>query len=203
MLNQDKCWDAICAHDASRTGNLSMPSRRPGCIAGRAALRVSRDARTSRSSRPEKRRRRRGSARASAVGRTRARRRPVTSPPSNAPARSAAATLPSLDELANAAGISRYPSTRLQADHRRDPREWGKAHRLERYRRLDAGEEGDQAIYAAGFDASSRAYEATPSGLGMTPTARRHGGRGETIEFATVKTASAGLWWPRPSAASA
>src|SRR5438874_6926039 len=49
-----------------------------------------------------------------------------------------------------------------------------------------------EAVYGAGFGASSRAYEAAGNGLGMTPGARRHGGRGETIRFTTVRT---GLGW--------
>ena len=54
--------------------------------------------------------------------------------------------------------------------------------------RLDAGEGIAEAAYGAGFGASSRAYEAAPSGLGMTPAARRRGGRGETIRYTIVST---------------
>src|SRR5204863_7996065 len=69
------------------------------------------------------------------------------------------------------------------------PREWGKAHRLGRFAdRLDAGEGIAEAAYGAGFGASSRAYEAAPNGLGMTPAARRRGGRGETIRYTSVST---------------
>jgi AraC family transcriptional regulator of adaptative response/methylated-DNA-[protein]-cysteine methyltransferase len=98
--------------------------------------------------------------------------------------------LPSLDELASAAGISRYHFHRVfKQITGATPREWGKAHRLARFGdRLDAGDNVAEAVYAAGFGASSRAYEAAPSGLGMTPAARRHGGRGETIRFTCVKT---------------
>ncbi len=45
-----------------------------------------------------------------------------------------------------------------------------------------------EAIYAAGFGSSSRAYEAAPAALGMTPAARRRGGAGETIRFVTLAT---------------
>jgi AraC family transcriptional regulator of adaptative response/methylated-DNA-[protein]-cysteine methyltransferase len=98
--------------------------------------------------------------------------------------------LPSLDEMASAAGISRYHFHRVfKQITGATPREWGKAHRMDRFAaRLDAGENVAEAVYAAGFGASSRAYEAAPSGLGMTPAARRHGGRGETIRFTCVKT---------------
>jgi AraC family transcriptional regulator, regulatory protein of adaptative response / methylated-DNA-[protein]-cysteine methyltransferase len=102
--------------------------------------------------------------------------------------------LPSLAELAGAAGISRFHFHRVFKEITgTTPREWGKAHRLGRFaERLDAGEPVADAVYGAGFGASSRAYEAAPSGLGMTPGARQHGGRGETIRFTTVRT---GLGW--------
>jgi AraC family transcriptional regulator of adaptative response/methylated-DNA-[protein]-cysteine methyltransferase len=102
--------------------------------------------------------------------------------------------LPSLSELADAAGISRFHFHRVfKKITGTTPREWGKAHRLGRFAaRLDAGDQVADAVYGAGFGASSRAYEAAPNGLGMTPGARRHGGRGETIRFTTVKT---GLGW--------
>ncbi len=100
-------------------------------------------------------------------------------------------TLPTLAEMAAAAGISRFHFHRVfKQITGATPREWGKAHRLDRFAaRLDAGESVAGAVYAAGFGASSRAYEAASSGLGMTPGARRHGGRGETIRFTIVKTA--------------
>ncbi len=41
-----------------------------------------------------------------------------------------------------------------------------------------------EAIYDAGFNSSSRFYETAASRLGMTPTAVRRGGEGETIRFA-------------------
>ncbi len=99
--------------------------------------------------------------------------------------------LPSLAELADAAGVSRFHFHRVfKQITGTTPREWGKAHRLGRFAaRLDAGESVAGAVYAAGFGASSRAYEAASHGLGMTPGARRHGGRGETIRFTTVRTA--------------
>ncbi len=100
-------------------------------------------------------------------------------------------TLPSLAELAAAAGISRFHFHRVFKEITgATPREWGKAYRLGRFAaRLDAGDSVADATYAAGFGASSRAYEAAPNGLGMTPGARRHGGRGETIRFTIVETA--------------
>ena len=99
-------------------------------------------------------------------------------------------TLPSLAELADAAGISRYHFHRVfKQITGATPREWGTAHRLGRLAlRLDAGESVAAAVYAAGFGASSRAYAAAPGGLGMTPGARRRGGKGETIRYTIVPT---------------
>ena len=41
------------------------------------------------------------------------------------------------------------------------------------------------ALYAAGYSASSRAYESAPSSLGMSPGAFRRNGRHQTIHYAT------------------
>ena len=50
------------------------------------------------------------------------------------------------------------------------PRDYARAHRLGRFAdKLDAGEPVTEAIYASGFGSSSRAYEAAPAALGMTP----------------------------------
>jgi AraC family transcriptional regulator of adaptative response/methylated-DNA-[protein]-cysteine methyltransferase len=98
--------------------------------------------------------------------------------------------LPSLAELAKAAGISRYHFHRVfKQIIGTTPRDWGNAHRLGRFAdRLDAGDSVAGAVYAAGFGASSRAYEAAANGLGMTPGARRRGGKGETIRYTIVST---------------
>ena len=69
------------------------------------------------------------------------------------------------------------------------PRDYARTHRLGRLaQRLDAGEKVAEAIYASGFGSSSRAYEAAPAALGMTPGARRRAGGGETIRYVTVMT---------------
>ena len=102
----------------------------------------------------------------------------------------ASQSLPSLSELADTAGISRYHFHRVfKQITGATPREWGKAHRLGRFaERLEAGDGIAGAAYAAGFGASSRAYEAAPNGLGMTPGTRRRGGKGETIGYTVVST---------------
>lgn len=203
MLDQEQCWAAVCAHDASRDGQWVYSVKttgvycRPGC-ASRQPLRKNIVFYAT-------------NAEAEAAGfRPCKRCRPNEGSPA---ARHIAAVeracalirgrdaLPTLDELAYAAGISRYHFHRVfKQITGATPRDWGKAHRLGRFAdRLDAGEPVTEAVYAAGFGASSRAYEAAPLGLGMTPAARRAGGRGETIRYTTVKTA---LGWALVAATS-
>ncbi|MGH7115843.1 MAG: bifunctional transcriptional activator/DNA repair enzyme AdaA, partial [Stellaceae bacterium] len=99
-------------------------------------------------------------------------------------------TIPSLAELAAAAAISRFHFHRLfKQVTGATPRDYARTRRLGHLaRRLEAGEKVTEAIYAAGFGSSSRAYEVAPAALGMTPAARRRGGDGETIRFVTVAT---------------
>jgi AraC family transcriptional regulator, regulatory protein of adaptative response / methylated-DNA-[protein]-cysteine methyltransferase len=99
-------------------------------------------------------------------------------------------TMPSLAELADAAGISRFHFHRVfKQITGTTPRDYARTHRLGQFgRRLAAGQPVAEAIYASGFGSSSRAYEDAPSALGMTPGARRRGGDGETIRFVTVST---------------
>jgi AraC family transcriptional regulator, regulatory protein of adaptative response / methylated-DNA-[protein]-cysteine methyltransferase len=99
-------------------------------------------------------------------------------------------TMPTLAELADAAGISRFHFHRVfKQITGATPRDYARTHRLGRFAdNLDAGQPVTEAIYAAGFGSSSRAYEVAPSALGMTPGARRRGGVGQTIRFVTVPT---------------
>src|SRR5439155_12034612 len=98
--------------------------------------------------------------------------------------------VPSLGELADAAGISRFHFHRVFKQITGvTPRDYARSQRLGRFGdKLDAGQPIAASIYATGFGSSSRAYEAAPAGLGMTPGARRRGGSGETIRFVTVET---------------
>jgi AraC family transcriptional regulator of adaptative response/methylated-DNA-[protein]-cysteine methyltransferase len=99
-------------------------------------------------------------------------------------------TMPTLAELADAAAISRFHFHRVfKQITGATPRDYVRTHRLGRLgEKLDAGQPIAASIYAAGFGSSSRAYEAAPAGLGMTPGARRRGGDGQTIRFVTVET---------------
>jgi AraC family transcriptional regulator of adaptative response/methylated-DNA-[protein]-cysteine methyltransferase len=99
-------------------------------------------------------------------------------------------SMPGLAELADAACISRFHFHRVFKQITGvTPRDYARSHRLGRLgEKLDAGQPVAASIYASGFGSSSRAYEAAPAGLGMTPGTRRRGGSGETIRFVTVAT---------------
>lgn len=101
----------------------------------------------------------------------------------------AGAPVPALGVLAAAAGISRHHFHRLfRAASGVTPRAFAAAARAEALRqRLAEGGRVTEAIYAAGYGSSSRAYEATGARLGMTPTVFRDGGRGEHIRFAIAQ----------------
>ncbi len=82
-------------------------------------------------------------------------------------------TTPTLAELADAAGISRFHFHRVfKQITGATPRDYARTHRLGRFAdKLEAGQPVTEAIYASGFGSSSRAYEVAPSGLGMRPSA--------------------------------
>jgi len=61
-----------------------------------------------------------------------------------------------------------------------------RAHRAETH--LDAGKPVTDAIYDSGFAAPSRFYADASDRLGMTPSAWRDGGRGETIRFVVAQS---------------
>jgi AraC family transcriptional regulator, regulatory protein of adaptative response / methylated-DNA-[protein]-cysteine methyltransferase len=192
MLNEQQCWAAVIAHDASQDGRFFYSVRttgvycRPGCASRQprpenVAYYETAEAAEAAGFRPCKRCRPREGSPAerhvAAIGRACALIR-------------ASDRLPSLAELADAAGISRFHFHRVfKQITGATPRDWGKAHRMGRLAdRLEAGEGVAEAVYGAGFGASSRAYEAAPNGLGMTPGARRDGGKGETIRYTVVST---------------
>lgn len=98
----------------------------------------------------------------------------------------AAETPPCLAELAVAAGLSPYHFHRLfKRVTGVTPRAYAAAHRAERLRRvLPTAGTVTEALYDAGFNASSRLYETSDQILGMTPRAWRAGGAGAEIRFA-------------------
>lgn len=93
----------------------------------------------------------------------------------------------SLDMLAAMANLSSFHFHRL---FRRiagvTPKAYDAAQRTARVQAgLGAGANVTETIYDAGFNSSGRFYEAADGMLGMTPTAWRAGGAGETIRYAT------------------
>ncbi len=95
-------------------------------------------------------------------------------------------TPPSLDALAEAAGMSRFHFHRVfKAITGITPRAYAAAHRARRVRdELSRGGTVTDAIYGAGFNSSGRFYAAAADVLGMRPTSFRSGGEGASIRFA-------------------
>jgi AraC family transcriptional regulator of adaptative response/methylated-DNA-[protein]-cysteine methyltransferase len=93
---------------------------------------------------------------------------------------------PSLVQLAERAGLSRFHFQRLFKQHTGvTPRAYFKAHRARRLRdELGKRATVTDALYEAGYNSSGRFYEETTRVLGMTPTRFRARGNGETIRFA-------------------
>lgn len=97
--------------------------------------------------------------------------------------------LPSLDALAQIAGMSRFHFHRVFKDKTGvTPKAYGAAHRARRLREgLDSGATVTDAMYDAGFNSSGRFYAESSSRLGMTPSAWRAGGSGAQIRFAVAQ----------------
>jgi AraC family transcriptional regulator of adaptative response/methylated-DNA-[protein]-cysteine methyltransferase len=94
--------------------------------------------------------------------------------------------MPSLDALAETAGMSRFHFHRVfKGTTGLTPRAYGTAHRARRVREeLTRSRTVTDAIYEAGFNSSGRFYATSGSVLGMTPTDFRSGGAGISIRFA-------------------
>jgi AraC family transcriptional regulator of adaptative response/methylated-DNA-[protein]-cysteine methyltransferase len=92
----------------------------------------------------------------------------------------------SLEDLAEAAGLGRFA---LQRGFKRvlgvTPAEFAREQRKDRFR--DKVRQPNlrvtDAVYEAGYGSSSRVYENADAALGMTPTAMKAGGAGETIRY--------------------
>jgi AraC family transcriptional regulator of adaptative response/methylated-DNA-[protein]-cysteine methyltransferase len=93
---------------------------------------------------------------------------------------------PTLDQLADAAGMSRYHFHRIfKSNTGVTPRAYAAAKRGQRVREeLSGGGSVTDAIYSAGFNSNGRFYATSSDLLGMTPTRFRAGGDGERIHFA-------------------
>lgn len=97
--------------------------------------------------------------------------------------------LPSLDELAQIAGMSRFHFHRLFKEKTGvTPKAYATAHRAQRLRAgLADSDTVTNAMYDAGFNSSGRFYAESSGRLGMTPSAYRSGGSGAQIHFAVAQ----------------
>ncbi len=69
------------------------------------------------------------------------------------------------------------------------PRAYQDALRAHRFRRdLRDGAPVAGALYDAGYGSTSRVYERSPTGRGMTPAVYRRGGAGVDVQYVTVRT---------------
>lgn len=97
--------------------------------------------------------------------------------------------LPSLEELAEVAGLSRFHFHRLFKQHTGlTPKAYAAAQRAQRVRHgLAQGASVTDAMYDAGFNSSGRFYASSQAMLGMTPSAYRAGGSGAVVRFAVAQ----------------
>ncbi|MRS05075.1 helix-turn-helix domain-containing protein, partial [bacterium] len=102
--------------------------------------------------------------------------------------------IPSLDQLAAIAGMSKFHFHRLfKKTTGLTPREYAISRRETRLREnITRKNTITEAIYDAGYNANSRFYEKSNQGLGMTPTNYRSGGKDMKIRFA-IGESSLGL----------
>jgi len=96
-----------------------------------------------------------------------------------------------LKRLAMEAGISPFHFQRtFKAVIGVSAKEYQAAARLRRFKeQLRKGDGVLAATYDAGYGSTSRVYEKVDGGLGMTPSAYRRGGAGETITYTVRETA--------------
>jgi Adenosine deaminase len=93
--------------------------------------------------------------------------------------------VPSLEELANHAGVSTYHFHRVfKAITGLTPKEYAAAHRAKRVRN-ELGRSGTvtEAIFDAGYNSDGRFYETSNQILGMTPSNYRAGGANTERQF--------------------
>lgn len=95
---------------------------------------------------------------------------------------------PSLNELADAVGLSPYHFHRLfKKTVGITPKQYAMEKRLERVRsNLPQKPTVTEAVYAAGFASGSRFYETAAGSLGMKPSEYRQGGMGIMIRYAIL-----------------
>ena len=96
---------------------------------------------------------------------------------------------PDLDELAGAAGMSRFHFQRVfKSIVGLTPKAYAKARLAARVREaLPKGNSVTEAIYDAGYNSNGRFYAESSQMLGMKPKSFRAGGPGEVIRFAVAE----------------
>ncbi len=104
-------------------------------------------------------------------------------------------SLPSLDELAEAAGVA---ASRLRRVFSQEtgltPTQYARGRRLGKLKALlRDGNNVSGALYDAGYGSSSRLYENAAEQLGMTPASYRKGGAGAVIRYVITESALGGL----------
>jgi AraC family transcriptional regulator, regulatory protein of adaptative response / methylated-DNA-[protein]-cysteine methyltransferase len=94
--------------------------------------------------------------------------------------------IPTLDQLARHARLSRYHVHRIfKSVTGVTPKAYAAAHRAKRVRsELEKSDTVTDAIYGAGYNSNARFYSQAPRVLGMTPTDYRAGGANVEIRFA-------------------
>jgi AraC family transcriptional regulator of adaptative response/methylated-DNA-[protein]-cysteine methyltransferase len=94
--------------------------------------------------------------------------------------------MPTLDQLARHAGLSRYHLHRIfKSITGVTPKAYATAHRAKRVRsELEKSDTVTDAIYGAGYNSNARFYSQAARVLGMTPTDYRAGGANAEIRFA-------------------
>jgi AraC family transcriptional regulator of adaptative response/methylated-DNA-[protein]-cysteine methyltransferase len=102
---------------------------------------------------------------------------------------SEAVATPRLNELARAVGVSSFHLHRIfKTQTGLTPRQYAAAHRAGRFREeLPKSKSVTEAIYAAGYNSSSRVYESAIELLGMSPTEFRKRGCNMQIRFAVER----------------
>ncbi len=93
-----------------------------------------------------------------------------------------------LSELGSRLGVSPFHLQRtFKAATGLTPRQYAAAHRARRFReQVRAAPDVTAALYASGYNDSSRLYESAPGYLGMTPAAYRQGGKGMRIAYTII-----------------
>jgi AraC family transcriptional regulator of adaptative response/methylated-DNA-[protein]-cysteine methyltransferase len=99
-----------------------------------------------------------------------------------------APTPPTLAELGSQLGVSPFHLQRtFKAVTGLSPRQYAAAYRARQFReQVRSAQDVTTAMYAAGYNDSSRLYESAPGYLGMTPAAYRDGGKDMRITYTIV-----------------